>query len=123
MEIIFRICLFIAGVINFIPSFLAFLPSNINKSYGIEIPNADYELLLRHRAILFGIVGGIMIYGAITKKNYYLAFVIGCISMVSFILLSYLVSSQINSELFKVLKIDVVGLAILIIGFILFRLK
>ena len=70
MELIFRICLFIAGVINTLPALLAFLPEKIATSYGVEVPNANYELLLRHRAVLFGIVGGLMIYSAISKKNY-----------------------------------------------------
>ena len=62
METIFRISLFIAGVINIIPSILAFLPEKISKSYGIELTNVNLEFLLRHRAILFGIIGGLMIF-------------------------------------------------------------
>jgi len=123
MELIFRICLFIAGIINIIPSILAFLPNKITKSYGIAIPNANYELLLRHRAILFGIVGGIMIYAAITKTHYTLAVCIGFISMVSYLLLIQLVNGPINQELTKVGNIDIIGILILLIGFALFKFK
>ena len=70
MELIFRICLGIAGLINMLPSLLVFLPHKIGESYGIEIPNPNYGLLLRHRAALFGIVGGFMVYAALTQKNY-----------------------------------------------------
>jgi hypothetical protein len=89
MELIYRITLFIAGVINLLPSMLAFLPDKISKSYGIEIPNANYELLLRHRAILFGIIGGLMIFSAIVKKYYDIATIAGLISMTSFIILRF----------------------------------
>ena len=123
MEWIFRICLFIVGVINIIPSFLAFLPYKINNAYGIEIPDANYELLLRHRAVLFGIIGGIMIYAAITKKHYSLAVCIGLISMVSFIILMKFVSGAINPELRRVMNIDVIGIIVLLIGFALFKFK
>ncbi len=123
MEIIFRVCLFIAGIINVLPSILAFLPNKISSSYGIEIPDANYELLLRHRAILFGIIGGIMIYSAITKKHYSMAVVIGLISMVSFVILLKLINGTINPELHKVMKIDLVGIAILLIGFALYKFK
>jgi heme A synthase len=123
MELIFRITLFIAGVINLLPSVLAFLPDKISKSYGIEIPNENYELLLRHRAILFGIIGGLMIYSAVAKKHYEVSTVIGLISMVSFIVLFFLIGKDINSELKKVMSIDIVGTVILCIGFILFKLK
>jgi hypothetical protein len=123
MELIFRITLFIAGVINLLPSVLAFLPDKISKSYGIEIPNENYELLLRHRAILFGIIGGLMIYSAVAKKHYEVSTFIGLISMVSFIVLFFLIGKDINSELKKVMSIDIVGTVILCIGFILFKLK
>jgi hypothetical protein len=123
MELIFRITLFIAGVINLLPSVLAFLPDKISKSYGIEIPNENYELLLRHRAILFGIIGGLMIYSAVAKKHYEVSTVIGFISMISFIVLFFQIGGDINSELKKVMTIDIVGTVILCIGFILFKLK
>jgi ABC-type Na+ efflux pump permease subunit len=123
MEIIFRVILFLAGLINLLPSLLAFLPDKISKSYGIEIPNANYELLLRHRAILFGIIGGLMIYSAIAKKYYEVSTTIGLISMVSFILLFFFIDKEINSELKKVMIIDIIATIILCIGIILFLLK
>lgn len=99
MELIFRICLFISGMINFLPSILAFFPNKISESYGIQIPDQNFELLLRHRAILFGIIGGIMIYSAITKKYYSLAVVIGVISMVSFLFLFKFINGEINPRI------------------------
>jgi heme A synthase len=123
MELIYRITLFIAGIINILPALLAFLPEKISKSYGIEIPDANYELLLRHRAILFGIIGGLMIYSALVKKHYELSTIAGLVSMVSFIIIYFLIGKDINSELKKVLIIDVVATVILCVGFILFLLK
>lgn len=122
MELIFRICLFIAGMINVIPSLLAFLPEKISSSYGIGIPDSNLELLLRHRAVLFGIIGGIMIYSAISKRNYNLAVCIGLISMISFIILLKLSNGNINPELLKVMWIDIIGIIILLIGFALYKL-
>jgi heme A synthase len=123
MELLFRIALFISGIINILPSLLAFLPDKISKSYGIEIPNANYELLLRHRAILFGIIGGLMIYSALVKKYYELSTIAGLVSMTSFILLYFIIGKDINQELNKVMMIDVVATVILCIGFLLFILK
>ncbi|MFN6089051.1 MAG: hypothetical protein ACK47E_09925 [Cyclobacteriaceae bacterium] len=120
MELIYRITLFIAGVINLLPAMLAFLPDKISKSYGIDIPNANYELLLRHRAILFGIIGGLMIFSAIVKKYYDIATIAGLISMTSFILLYFLIDKDVSSELKKVMVIDIVATIILLIGLVLF---
>ena len=122
METIFRICLFIAGAINFLPSLLAFLPNKISQSYGIDIPDANYELLLRHRAVLFGIIGGLMIYSALSKKYYDLSFIIGLISMVSFLILFKLANGPINPELVKVMRIDMAGIVILLLGYGLYKL-
>ncbi|MEL7005616.1 MAG: hypothetical protein AAFN93_23230 [Bacteroidota bacterium] len=122
METVFRVTLFIAGGINMLPSILAFLPEKISKSYGIEIPDANFELLLRHRAILFGIVGGLMILSGITKKYYLISVAVGLTSMISFILLFFLING-INEELEKVMKIDLVAVVILIVGFVLYKFK
>lgn len=123
MELIFRICLIIAGIINLIPSLLAFVPDKINNSYGIDVPNINYELLLRHRAVLLGIIGGLMIYAAIVKRHYNLATVVGLISMISFVILYKLMDGEINPELNKVMKIDILAIVILMVGFGLFKMK
>lgn len=123
MEFVYRITLFISGLINLLPALLAFLPGKISKSYGIDIPNANYELLLRHRAILFGIIGGLMIFSAITRKHYEIATTAGLISMISFIILYFLIGKDINSELKKVMIADSIATAMLCIGLILFLIK
>jgi heme A synthase len=123
MENIYRIALFLAGIINILPAFLAFIPDKISKSYGIELPNENYELLLRHRAILFGIIGGLMIYSAIAKKYYTIATSVGLISMVSFILLFFLIGKDINSELKNIMIVDIVASFILCLGLLLFKLR
>lgn len=122
METVFRVCLFIVGLINFMPSVLAILPNKISQSYGINIPNANYELLLRHRAVLFGIIGGLIIYSAISKKYYSLSVIVGLISMVSFLILFKLVDGNVNAELEKVMSIDIAGIIILLIGYGLYKL-
>ena len=117
MELIFRICLFITGIINLLPFIIAFLPEKIVTSYGIVVPDQNYELLLRHRAVLFGIIGGIMIHAAIGQRNYALAVGVGLVSMVSYLILAYLVEGEINTELSRVAKIDVGAVVILVVGY------
>jgi hypothetical protein len=123
MELIYRVTLFIAGIINLLPAMLAFLPQKNSKSYGIDIANANYELLIRHRAVLFGIIGGLMIFSAVTKKYYSIATTVGLVSMLSFIILYFLIGKEINAELKKVMLIDVVAIVILLIGVILYAIK
>lgn len=122
MEIFFRLSLLIAGIINAGPVLIAFLPSKIKDSYGIILPDSNFELLLRHRAVLFGIIGGLMIYSAITKKHYDLSTLIGIISMASFLLLYFLMDGEINEALTVVMKIDVFAILLLLIGYTLHKI-
>lgn len=122
MEPIFRIILFLTGLVNFIPSALALFPDRISKSYGIVLSGADLELLLRHRAILFGIIGGLMIYSSLKKKYYTMAVSIGMISMLSFLILYFLIGG-VNQELGKVMQIDAGAVLILVVGIALFRIR
>lgn len=123
MTTAFRILLLLVGIINTLPVLIAFLPEKIATSYGVTIPDANYELLLRHRAVLFGIVGGWMIYAAFANKYLTSATIIGLISMLSFILLYFLIGQPINAALTKVMKIDVIATVVLIIGFLLYNLR
>ena len=120
MEIIFRITLFIVGTINILPAILTFLPHRISKTYGIEILNVNYELLLRHRAAMFGLIGGLLIYSAISKKLYEVSTFAGLFIMLSFIILYFIIGREINVELRKIMIIDTVATAILLVGFILY---
>ncbi len=122
MELLFRILLFITGAINVLPAILVFSSEKLSKSYGIEIPNPNFELLLRHRAVLFGIVGGLMLYAAILKKHYSLSITVGLVSMISFIVL-YFSLEGINQNLEKVMRIDFIATALLIIVFAVYKIK
>jgi hypothetical protein len=121
MELALRIALFLTSIVNILPVLGAFLPSKMKDAYGIDVPDANFELLLRHRAVLFGIVGGFMLYAAITKNYLSLASIIGLISMISFIMLYFTIGGQINESLTKVMKIDVVAAIVLLIAYLAHR--
>ena len=85
---------------------MAFLPSKISASYGVEVLNVNYELLLRHQAALFIVVGALLIFSAVTKRHYGTATTAGLFNMVSFIVLYLLAGSGVNAELKKVMRLD-----------------
>lgn len=74
----------IAGLINFAPLIGAISRSKLTALYGLDFSDPALELLMRHRAVLFGIVGGFMIFAAFHTPWQKSAIVIGLISMVSF---------------------------------------
>lgn len=115
MENFFRLTLFLSAIVNLLPAIAVFFPSMIISSYGIELHDQNLELVLRHRAVLFLIIGATLMYSAITRRFYVLVTVIGLTSMVSFILLYLLIGSGINALLQRVMWIDV-GASILLIA-------
>jgi hypothetical protein len=123
MEWIYRASLLITGLINILPSILAFIPSKFSKSYGIDVTDANLELLLRHRATFFGLIGGLLIFSAISKKLYEVSTFAGFFSMLSFVVLYFVIGKEMNAELKKVMQIDVAAIILLFIGFIIYWLK
>lgn len=105
----------IAGVINVLPVFGAVSAARIEALYGVEVANAATEVLLRHRAILFGLVGAFMILGAFRKPLQPFAIVGGLISMLSFLALYYTVGPR-PAGLHSIMIADWVGIAALLVA-------
>jgi hypothetical protein len=53
-----------AGLINFLPVIGALSGKRIEALYDVRVEDNNYEILMRHRAVLFGIVGTLMIVSA-----------------------------------------------------------
>ena len=115
MEFIYRIILFVTGVVQLIPFSLWFLNNRMLNAYGESISSQNMQQQLRYWAFLFGMIGFGLIYAAIKRKNYLPASIVGLISIFSFICLNYFID-DINSILQMVMKLDMlVGAALLFI--------
>lgn len=108
----------IAGLINFVPLAGVFGDQIIASAYGIDVASAELSLLLRHRAILFGIVGGLLLVAAFRPPLRPTATVCGFVSMVSFAGL-YLFIGPATDELAGVFRFDLVGIAALGAGWLM----
>jgi hypothetical protein len=71
--------------------------------------------LLRHRAILFGLLAAFLAYAAARPELHRLALVAGFVSVVSFLVLAQPTSS-LNSALTTVVRADWLALALLVVG-------
>lgn len=108
-------CLAVAAIINLLPLVGALSAGKLERLYGLTITDPNLEILLRHRAILFGIVGALLI-AAIFKSEWRTpAIAAGLVSMVTFIILT--LSTQGYTGAFKHIVIaDIIGIAALIIA-------
>lgn len=101
-----------AGVVHLIPIFGVFGSNALSRLYGIEVVDPNMELLLRHRAVLFGVLG-IGFIGAAARREWHSgALGIAILSTLSFILLA-LVSPDRTPQIDRVVIVDVVLVALL----------
>ena len=115
MEILYRIILFVTGVVQLIPFSLWFLNNRMLNAYGESISNQKMQQQLRYWAFLFGMIGFGLIYSAIKKKSYLTASIVGLISIFAFVGLYYFLGDS-NSLLQMVMRVDIlVGAALLLI--------
>ncbi|MEM9617403.1 MAG: phosphopantetheine adenylyltransferase [Pseudomonadota bacterium] len=98
----------LAGLINFLPVVGVVSGARIESLYGVELADPALEILLRHRAVLFGLVGGFMIIAAFKKSLHGMAIIGGLIAMLSFMGLYYFTSSQPQS-LMSIVYADIAG--------------
>ena len=76
MEKIITGVLIIVGLINFYPLVGVFSNETVSNLYQINVTNNDILVLLRHRAILFGLLGAFIIYSAFKTELQWWAIVI-----------------------------------------------
>ena len=110
--------LLLVGLINFLPVIGVLSAQKIEAAYGLAAMGSDLEILLRHRALLFGIIGGFVIYAAFVPQFQIVAMVMAAFSMVGFLLLAALVGEH-NAAIHKVFLADVIGVVILLVASVL----
>ena len=104
--------LIIVGLINFLPVIGVLSATNITQTYSVELTSNDLVILMRHRALLFGIVGGFILYSVIAPQHQVVAMVMAAISMVGYLGLMWSVGGY-NSSILKVAVVDMVGIGFL----------
>ena len=66
-----------AGLINFLPVMGLISASRLQALYSIELSDPNLVVLMRHRALLFGLLGGFMIWSAFNPSLLPAAFIMG----------------------------------------------
>jgi hypothetical protein len=122
METVFRITLLAVGIVNAYPIVAAVFPTMLSSLYGIEINDANLLVLLRHRAVMLGIVGGLLIIAAFDARLYTLAVVAGLVSMLTYVLIAWQVGGY-NASIGRIGVIDIVAIIALVIAYLLYRLS
>ena len=112
------VCLVIVGLINFAPVIGVLSSQKLESAYSISLASNDLIILMRHRALLFGLLGGFILYSAFMASYQGAAMIMASVSMIGYALLVILVSGY-NDSIFRVLIVDIVGIVFLFIAAIL----
>lgn len=115
-------CLLVVGVIHLIPVSGMISADKLSSLYGLSFDDPSLQILMRHRAVLFGLLGAFIVYAAFVPALQPLAFVAAGISIASFFWLSFSVGGY-GPAIHKIVWADVVAAIALMIAILLFYLK
>jgi hypothetical protein len=111
-------CLVVVGLINFVPVFGVISAQKLESAYSVVITGNDLAILMRHRALMFGILGAFILYAAFNPLYQLSAMIIGAASMVGFALL-VITTGGYNEAIGKVFIADIIGIVFLVTAVIL----
>ena len=113
MSKLYILCLVVVGLVNFVPVVGLLSASKLEQAYSVSLASNDLEILMRHRALLFGVLGGFILYSVFFPAFQVAAMVMAGVSMVGFAVLVILVGGY-NAAMLKVLIGDLVGIGFLV---------
>ena len=115
MERVLKGLLVLVAIIHLLPLSGVLGANRLVALYGISFDDPNLEILMRHRAVLFGLIGFLFIYAVFTPSIRLLAIVTGFISVVSFLLIAWFVGGY-NDAIQTVMVADVIALVVLILA-------
>lgn len=115
MKYLVSISLLLVGIIHLLPLSGVLSAERLVSLYGIRLDEPNLEILMRHRAVLFGILGSFLMFAAFKPTFQLVALVAGLISVVSFLYIAWTVGSY-NEQIARVFLADVIALGMLVIG-------
>ncbi len=122
MKKVIAVLLMVAGIIHLIPVTGVLGAERLAALYGLEFTEPDLVILMRHRAVLFGLLGLFLVYSAFRPKWQPIAFAAGIVSAMSFIVIAWQTGGY-NSAIGKVVTADWVAVASLLVAMLLYFLS
>ena len=111
--------LLVVALIHLAPIVGFFGIERLTALYEIDVVDRNMEILMRHRSVLFGILGGFIAYAAFRPAHQPIAFVAAFVSVASFIYLSFSIGGF-NVAIRKVVIADFVAAAALLCAIVLY---
>lgn len=115
MKYLVSLALLVVGFIHLLPLSGVAGSERLAALYGLSFDDPNLAILMRHRAVLFGLLGAFMVAAAFVPALQLAAFFGGFVSVLSFLWLARAAGSY-NDAIGRVVAADVVALVCLVIG-------
>ncbi|MFM1921967.1 MAG: hypothetical protein RLZZ303_3601 [Candidatus Hydrogenedentota bacterium] len=111
-----------AAIIHMLPVSGVLGVPQLKSLYGLEVIGADLEILLRHRAVLFGLIALLLLAAMAMPHLRGAALLTAIVSMASFIVIALIVGDY-GPSLKRVLLADIIGLVAILPAMLSFFLQ
>ncbi len=109
--------LVVVAIIHLLPLSGLLGTERLAALYGITVDEPNLAILMRHRAVLFGLLGLFLLIAAFRPNLQGIAFAGGFASVLSFLYLAWSVGNY-NPQVGRVFAADVIALICLVVGVI-----
>jgi hypothetical protein len=108
MRLVLPAALLLVAAIHLLPLAGVINGSKIASLYGIVVQDPNIEIILRHRAVLFGLLGAFIATAAFRPHLQPLALLAGTVSVAAFLALAFSVGGY-NAAIATVVKVDILA--------------
>ncbi len=115
MRHLLSVMLLIVGIIHLLPLSGVAGDEQLRKLYGLSFAEPNLAILMRHRAMLFGLLGAFLVYAAFQPAMQPVALIAGFASVVSFLWLAWSTGGY-NAQIARVFVVDLVALVCLLVA-------
>jgi hypothetical protein len=115
MRFIVPSALLIVALIHALPVSGVLGAGKLAALYGFAVEDRNLEILLRHRAVMFGLLATFLSYAAFVPGLHRLALLAASVSVLSFLWLAYGVGGY-NAGVAKVVRADLLAAALLVLA-------
>lgn len=117
MRYVVPVVLVLVAIVHALPLPGVMGGARLASLYGITDMDAGLELLLRHRAVLFGLLAAFLLYAAFEPRLHGLALLAATVSVVAFLALA-LTTGGYGSAVATIVKVDAVAAVLLAAGWV-----
>lgn len=115
MKYVVSTMLVIVGLIHLLPLSGVLGSASLASLYGLQVNDPNLQILMRHRAVLFGLLGFFFVLAAFKPALQSMALISGFVSVVSFLVLAWSVGHY-NAQVSRVFTADLLALGCLMVG-------